>query len=67
MTCHTLFGQTVSDTWATGTKTEGHCLSRSEAFSGEIDSASFELKEYVCFFFYCESFLGSLAGFPWQP
>ena len=39
-----IFGQTASDTWATDTKTEGPCLPRSDAFSGEIDSASCELK-----------------------
>ena len=32
--CHTLFDQTASDSWAT--HTEGHCVARSDAFSGYI-------------------------------
>jgi hypothetical protein len=42
MICHTLFGQTALDTWATHTETEGLCFARSDALS-EI---------YVSFFLY---------------
>jgi hypothetical protein len=40
------FDQTASDRWPTRTETEGRCFARSDAFSGEIHSASCKLKEY---------------------
>ena len=43
--CHTVFDQTASDRWPTHTETEGCCFTHSDAFSGEIQSASCEMKE----------------------
>jgi hypothetical protein len=43
--CYTLFDQTTSDRWATRTETEGRWFPCLDAFSVEIHSASFKLKE----------------------
>jgi predicted nucleic acid-binding Zn ribbon protein len=43
--CHSLSDQTDSDRYATHPETEGHCFVCSDALSGEIHSASCELKD----------------------
>ena len=70
--CHSLFDQTASDRWATHTETEQLCFGHSDAFAGEVHSASCELKEncetqrqniYNCIYFSLSKF-GGKAWFP---
>ena len=47
MACHTPFGQTASDTWATYRKTEGRRFPHSDAFFGEIVSTTWKLEIFL--------------------
>ena len=67
---HTRLDQTASDRWPTRRETEGRCFARSDAFSCEIHSASYEMKEnyetqidkWYTWYIYIHTFLGQFLG-----